>query len=560
MGFFDKIKNFVGGHGVTVHITELEGGAPKSVNFQLSQSVLKGTFEVHTTNDVEILSYNYRMTAHLEDEGMPRSVVVAEGEIEGKEASAGEVIKHSFALGGIDLAGAMARLDLDADAPVIDPRVLIEFAVTADVKGTPMDASAKETILVVDDEPAEEAAASQPAAVETRPWNFKERIDAMMAALEACDSTLVRVAEIGEPVSQQEIDEVQAKIGYELDPRFLDFFRAANGMRLIWVTSYFDQHDDPIEHYHSQVEMNTCGRINVPSLAELFEPVQYLFGEDFCGPKEHSLPCLGGWDEFELRSALRNIDDFEQRPDDSSYRLLGLVESARYPDPPVLLTEDYVAALADGHPMLARDYLAFVIATLGRPQERYQRLRSRGFSENHALFVPNPGWLDVVPGPAKILAVMHDQVSLEENQAATAILEDVSTQNGVPVEKTPYASYNEAPAGPPRVASSDPLEGMRVADPDPDWATYLGSLDTQLIMPLYDESHYTIKEPVSNEAALAQLIGQPVKAKTQYGTEIGCLIKVENGAGTLFNAGQGYMGTSAFQIQGAHVGRAWYLS
>ncbi|QED29890.1 SMI1/KNR4 family protein [Microvenator marinus] len=560
MGFFDKIKNFVGGHGVTVHITELEGGAPKSVNFQLSQSVLKGTFEVHTTNDVEILSYNYRMTAHLEDEGMPRSVVVAEGEIEGKEASAGEVIKHSFALGGIDLAGAMARLDLDADAPVIDPRVLIEFAVTADVKGTPMDASAKETILVVDDEPAQEAAPSQPAAVESRPWDFKERIDAMMAALEACDSTLVRVAEIGEPVSQQEIDEVHAKIGYELDPRFLDFFRAANGIRVIWVTSYFDQHDDPIDHYHAQVEMNTCGRINVPRLSELFEQPGYLFGWDYCQPKEHTQPCLGGWDEFALRSALRNIDDFEQTNNDSSYRLLGLVQSERYPDPPVLLTDDYAAALSDGHPMLARDYLAFVIATLGRPQERYQRLRSRGFSKNHALFVPNPGWLDVVPEPAKILAVMHDQVSLEENQAVHAILEDVSTQNGVPVEKSAYASYNETPAGPPRVASTDPLEGMRVADPDPDWANYLQGLDTQLIMPLYDESHYTIKEPVSNEAALAQLIGQPVKAKTQYGTEIGCLIKVENGAGTLFNAGQGYMGTSGFQIDGSEIGRAWYLS
>jgi hypothetical protein len=101
---------------------------------------------------------------------------------------------------------------------------------------------------------------------------------------------------------------------------------------------------------------------------------------------------------------------------------------------------------------------------------------------------------------------------------------------------------------------------MRVADPDPDWANYLQGLDTQLIMPLYDESHYTIKEPVSNEAALAQLIGQPVKAKTQYGTEIGCLIKVENGAGTLFNAGQGYMGTSGFQIDGSEIGRAWYLS
>jgi len=553
MGFFDKVKNFVGGHGVTVHITELEGGAPKSVNFQLSQSVLKGKFEVHTTKEVTILSHDFKLTAYLEGDEATRSVIVAEGQNQGKTTTAGEVIKDSFEL-AVDIADAMRRLDLEPDAAIIDPQVRFELSICADVKGTPVDATARETILIVDDEPEVQAAPV------VSPWDWKERIDAMMAALEASETTLVRLAEVGEPVSQTEIDEVHAKIGYTLDPRFLDFFRAANGLRLIWVASYFDQHDDPVAHYHSQVDMNTCGRINVPPLRKLFEQPGYLFGPDFCKPKERTQPCLGGWDEFELRSALRNIDDVEQTANDSSFNLLGLVASERYPDPPVLHTNDYAAALSDAHPMLARDYLAFVIATLGRPQERKQRLRSRGFGKNHELFVPQPGWLDAAPPAAKILAIVHDEVSIEENQAITGSVEDIATQNGIPVGQTAYASYNEAPPGPPRVPSEDPLEGMRVTDPKPDWSDYLQGVNAQLVMPLYDESHYTIKEPLADAQALGQLIGQPVLAKTKYGTNIGCLIKVDDESGTLFNAGDGYMGTSSFQIKGSEVGRAWHLS
>lgn len=554
MGFFDKVKNFVGGHGVTVHITELEGVAPESVTLHHARQVLTGKFEVHTTNEVTILNHGYRLTAIFKDEGISKSAIVAQGKNDREYVSANEVINDSFELSEIDFADAMRRLDVAPDAALNDPRVQIELSVWADVKGTPMDANTTASIPIVDVEPQVQAAPVG------REWDWKTQIDEMMAALEESESTLVRVAEIGEPVSQAEIDAVHAEIGYELDSRFLDFFRAANGIRLIWVTSYFDPVDDPVAHYHSQVEFNSSGRINVPPLRELFQQPGYLFGPDYCKPKEYTEKCLGGWDTHALRTSLRNIDDFEQTDGDSSYNLLGLVESARYPDPPVIYTNDYAAALSDAPPMLARDYLAFVIATLGRPQERNQRLQSRGYSDNHELFVPQPGWLDALPDPATILAVMHDEVSLEENQAAMASIEQVATQSGVPVSETPYASYNEAPPGPPRVASEDPLEGMRVTGTRPEWADYLQGLEGQLTMPMYDESHYTTKELVADEAALRDLIGQPVKVASKYGTNVGCLIKVEDGGGTLFSAGDGYMGTSGFQIEGAEVGRAWYVS
>ena len=83
-------------------------------------------------------------------------------------------------------------------------------------------------------------------------WNWKERIDAMLAAIEASKSTTLRQCEVGAPATDAEIAEVHEAIGFELDSRFLDFFRAANGLRLIWVTEYFDKHDDPAAHFQSR--------------------------------------------------------------------------------------------------------------------------------------------------------------------------------------------------------------------------------------------------------------------------------------------------------------------
>ena len=78
MGFFDKIKNLVGGHGVSVFITEIEGKAPSETEFALLDSVLKGRIEVHATKEVEILSHGFKLIAILEDEGLYRTADIAE--------------------------------------------------------------------------------------------------------------------------------------------------------------------------------------------------------------------------------------------------------------------------------------------------------------------------------------------------------------------------------------------------------------------------------------------------------------------------------------------------
>lgn len=153
------------------------------------------------------------------------------------------------------------------------------------------------------------------------------------------------------------------------------------------------------------------------------------------------MECLGGWDEHALRIALRDIDDYLQLPDDSSFFLPGLVASPRYPDPPLIMTSDYVACLDDRQPMLAREYLAMIVATLGQPGAR-ERMKNRGAGGNHELFVAPAGWLDDAPSAAQILATVHDQVSLEENQAIRAKLAAIVEGEGAPLSQTPYAHYN----------------------------------------------------------------------------------------------------------------------
>ncbi len=394
-------------------------------------------------------------------------------------------------------------------------------------------------------------------------WNWQERIDSMMDALNASETTLVRQAERGAPATEEEIAEVHAKIGFELDPRFLEFFRVCNGLKVIWVASYFEKREEPIEHFFSQMEMGMGGRINVPSLREIFiDGPGYLFGPDTTGPQENTVRCLGGWDEHALRTSLREIDDYLQTPDDSSYTLPGLVLSERYPDPPVIMTSDYAACLEDNHPMLARDYLAMVVATLGDADARTRRLKSCGYGGNHELFVAPEGWLDDAPSAAELLATLHDEVSVEENRATRARIDAIVDGEGVPASETAYAHYNQAPAQAEPVVSADPLEGMRQRPHAPGSDAYLATFTgATLTLPRFAEDHYTIEEPIGGTEGLRALIGEPVKVEGMW-NEVGCLIDVsDDGAFTLYAEGDGFSGTSSFELSSVkNVGRARYLS
>ena len=565
MGLFDKMKNFAGGHGVTVTLIELDGASPDAHTMDLDATTLRGVFRVQATKaDAVVLLHKVALTARFS----------------GRQAQLGAFDDSTtytvtpdgtrdvpFSFDNVDVGQAMKALGLGEHALVIDKRATLELSILVDVKGSPVDPRITHSVQVIDQEEVAAAeakaasAASEPVATSESSIDWKARIDAMLAAIEADENTEARLVELGAPATDAEIQDVHNAIGFELDPKFLGFFRAANGLRLIWVTSHMDRHNDPIVHHHSQTELDGTGRINVPSLRELFiDGPGYLFGPDTCGPKQYTDKCLGGWDQHALRTSLRNINDFEQRPDDSSFHLPGLVVSPRYPDPPVLMTSDYAAALGDAPPMLASDYLAFVIATMGWSRFSKQRFNSPGYGGNHDLFVAPPGWLDGAPSPAKLLGLVHDAVPAEEANAIYAQLENIALCAGEPVDGSAYASYNQPPPSAPQAVSSDPNAGMNVSAPQASWADYLGGFQGNLTIPLYDETHYAIKEPVKNVETLRALIGQPVKSANRFMTSVGCLVSVDaDGIGTLFTASDGSCGTASFGLDDSDVGRAWYL-
>lgn len=180
-------------------------------------------------------------------------------------------------------------------------------------------------------------------------WNWNERVDSLMDALHATKGMVVRKARRAPPVTKDELAEVHAALGFELDARFLEFFRVCHGLEVIWVDRYAPQSEDPIEHFLSAArESAFCGRINVPSLREIFlEGSSHLFLPDTVRAQERTVSCLGGWDEHTLRASLRPLDDYLGKPGEASYVLPALVASDRYPDPPVIVTSDHAASLAD---------------------------------------------------------------------------------------------------------------------------------------------------------------------------------------------------------------------
>jgi len=250
--------------------------------------------------------------------------------------------------------------------------------------------------------------------------NWAHRTTALFDAVEAHPLCTVRLARRGPPLSDADLATVEARLGFSLPARFVDFFRAHDGLRLLWVTQYGPTDDNPGLHFAIQREEGMhCGSINVPSLLALFPArMDYRFGRDSVEAGEQHAKVLGGWDEHALREAMRNIDDFAEIVGESSFYLPALIAHPRYADRlPVVMTADYAAAISDHRTMDVLDYLDLVVATAGGWQPRMQALKNFGYGGDHAAFSPAAGWLDALPGPDVLLKFFHDELTLEEFSA-----------------------------------------------------------------------------------------------------------------------------------------------
>lgn len=238
---------------------------------------------------------------------------------------------------------------------------------------------------------------------EMEAWDFEQRIDQLEAALTEAEWVHLLEFQRGEPITQAQIDQVQEAIGFELEPRFLAFYRVCNGLSVRWV-SRAPEEDNAADAYFNQ-RQGTAGSIQIEPLGMMTSYGD--LGQDMSTPDDYHVRLLGGWDEYVFRGHLKEIDHYLDNNIETAYYKPGMVVHPKFPDPPVIMTDDYLAAISDRHPMLARHYVQMVIATLGVSWARVGCFKNRGFGGNHAIYVPADNWMDGFPDAKTVLDYLY---------------------------------------------------------------------------------------------------------------------------------------------------------
>jgi hypothetical protein len=150
MGFFDKLKTLVGEHGCKVEITQLENQDPAAAKFPFRDSVFKGNFKVTASKPCTILGHKTEICVMQKHPDGREEIVVlgddthdAQRQVIGMnytwpyDMAAGDTKEDGFCCTSIDIPEATKKLSSRCE----DLKFYVR--VTADVKGTPMDAEAK---------------------------------------------------------------------------------------------------------------------------------------------------------------------------------------------------------------------------------------------------------------------------------------------------------------------------------------------------------------------------------------------------------------------------------
>jgi hypothetical protein len=255
-------------------------------------------------------------------------------------------------------------------------------------------------------------------------------VHALVEALEATEGLAVFDVEVGGAVDDVEVALVHRRLGFELAPEFLAYFRVCNGVRLRWLQPLGEgEEGDPSAFSRHAREGLPCGSINLPRLGDLFpETMDFRFGrrDDFTADTS-TTPFLGGWGLGTLRDRLRPLDDFLRSPDDSSFTNVALVADARFADPVCLFTNDAGAALTDFVPMRARAYLDLVVATAGLVSAR-----AEAFTPRHGVEDPAP--IERIsrptPEPGEFLRCALDRLPLKRSREIWAAFQHLAQAPG----------------------------------------------------------------------------------------------------------------------------------
>lgn len=157
MGVLDKVKYFMGGHGVTVTHTTIGRQPPEEAILLFGDTVLEGTFAVKTVKACEVLSMRTTFFAekgfddgHVEELFLGQAVFPHHG-----VSRAPGALQYPYALkaGGSSEDGFL--ITLPEDVPTLLTKrgwesdgVHFFVKTMVDVKGSPFDPEAKDEIIV----------------------------------------------------------------------------------------------------------------------------------------------------------------------------------------------------------------------------------------------------------------------------------------------------------------------------------------------------------------------------------------------------------------------------
>ena len=157
MGFFDKAKNFLGGHGVKVQHLVIERQDPTAASLPIGDTVVKGKFKVTAEKPCTVLSMKAEFCMEVKHaDGRVENVVLGKDVYpEAHTSRSAEMVQYPFELGGGNQVEDFFNIIMDSDIPThLQQRNLqahqVRFFIKTmvDVKGSPFDPETSNDIRV----------------------------------------------------------------------------------------------------------------------------------------------------------------------------------------------------------------------------------------------------------------------------------------------------------------------------------------------------------------------------------------------------------------------------
>ncbi len=152
MGFFDKVKKFVGGKNTaTVAITSINGMAPTSAVIAISDGTVRGSMMVTAQQDCTMLATKYDVLLRTQGaEGQWSDISVGSGkDVVRHSMTTGQVFTQDWVINGVDVETYLRNQSYDDMGAVVGhPKIKLVVCCTADVEGSPFDPNAETEVRI----------------------------------------------------------------------------------------------------------------------------------------------------------------------------------------------------------------------------------------------------------------------------------------------------------------------------------------------------------------------------------------------------------------------------